>query len=997
VTIHLFSGRRPALGAVVTARRTPVRPMLARRAAAAAAAAAVFVLLPASAFADGIWTGAGADDKWSTPQNWDDGRGPRSGAYVKFPSSAQRPTSFNDLSPLTYFQTLTLAGPVEHTLEGNGLNVGDPLFGGLLYVVGPGTQTLNLPFTPVGGILVSDRAGTLRISGPSGRIVGNRSVYMEGVGTVELSGSTPNTYTGATGVLGNVRLNFSSLPSATNLINPASGLELRGRVEVVGNPSPTLTTSQTFSNTTFSSVSSQIVVNSNGGAGTTLNLGALGRIFQGVLDQWMGTLDISVGPSAVVTTATSNAFFNGGGPTILGGYVTMNGGQTWAVNSSRFGAPGPITPLATFSPTFAAGADVDVPAGAIAAPAGITVNSIRFNAAGAAVTAGGGLQVATGGILVTPSVGTGAVSIDGGSVTSGSDADLVIHQHAAAGRLSIGSTITNHGTMPIALTKAGPGTLALTGNNTFTGPIRLHGGALEVSTLNAGGTPGPLGAAPGSINDLMIGSGTLRYTGGSTSTNRGLTLGGVSGGAIEVAQPTTNLTWAGEIWDADAGGATLDDEGETHEGFAKTGPGTLTLAGTVNNYRTGFDIKQGTLLLNKTNNATPNFVWALAGDMGAFVRSGALLRIDGTNGDQIWNGSGIRVDAGGTFDLNGHSETIGFLRGAGRVTSSAAGGGTHTLSLGAVPPKLFEGVIEDGASGVTAVKSLGGSTTFSGPSTYSGGTEIQSVLSVRGQATATSSAVGTGPVTVAPGGLLAGDGNFPGDLTVRGTYAPGLTAVPAASVALPGNVTFESTGRFRTDIGGTTPGTGHDRVIVGKSAALAGTLELRMTAAFTPAAYDVFDILTAASRTGTFSTVSGVTLPKSAGLSFAVTYSPTDVVVTAALPGDVNLDKVVDGGDFNLLATNFGKTGQTWATADLDGDGLVGAGDFNLLASTFGRSASGGFVAITPADRQALDAFAAANVPEPAGFAMATASLLALTAVRRRREASRGSWTRDLP
>src|SRR5204862_81224 len=96
-----------------------------------------------------------------------------------------------------------------------------------------------------------------------------------------------------------------------------------------------------------------------------------------------------------------------------------------------------------------------------------------------------------------------------------------------------------------------------------------------------------------------------------------------------------------------------------------------------------------------------------------------------------------------------------------------------------------------------------------------------------GQGNATSSALGVGPVTVLQGGTLTGDGSFPGDLTVAGTYSPGTSAAPAALVALPGNVTFQSTGRLTVDIGGKTPGTGHDRVSVGKSAAIAGTLELR--------------------------------------------------------------------------------------------------------------------------------------------------------------------------
>ena len=54
------------------------------------------------------------------------------------------------------------------------------------------------------------------------------------------------------------------------------------------------------------------------------------------------------------------------------------------------------------------------------------------------------------------------------------------------------------------------------------------------------------------------------------------------------------------------------------------------------------------------------------------------------------------------------------------------------------------------------------------------------------------------------------------------------------------------------------------------------------------------------------------------------------------LQGDINHDREVGAGDFNLLATNFGLGGRTFAQGDLDLDGVVGPGDFNILATKFG-------------------------------------------------------------
>jgi hypothetical protein len=60
------------------------------------------------------------------------------------------------------------------------------------------------------------------------------------------------------------------------------------------------------------------------------------------------------------------------------------------------------------------------------------------------------------------------------------------------------------------------------------------------------------------------------------------------------------------------------------------------------------------------------------------------------------------------------------------------------------------------------------------------------------------------------------------------------------------------------------------------------------------------------------------------------------VVDFFVLAGDADHDRTVGPGDFNILASHFGQTSQTWATGDFDYDGTVGPGDFNLLASRFG-------------------------------------------------------------
>jgi hypothetical protein len=56
------------------------------------------------------------------------------------------------------------------------------------------------------------------------------------------------------------------------------------------------------------------------------------------------------------------------------------------------------------------------------------------------------------------------------------------------------------------------------------------------------------------------------------------------------------------------------------------------------------------------------------------------------------------------------------------------------------------------------------------------------------------------------------------------------------------------------------------------------------------------------------------------------------------LAGDVNLDRSVNGSDFALLASNFGKTGQAFAAGDVNGDGSANGSDFAILGQRTGAN-----------------------------------------------------------
>jgi chondroitin AC lyase len=113
------------------------------------------------------------------------------------------------------------------------------------------------------------------------------------------------------------------------------------------------------------------------------------------------------------------------------------------------------------------------------------------------------------------------------------------------------------------------------------------------------------------------------------------------------------------------------------------------------------------------------------------------------------------------------------------------------------------------------------------------------------------------------------------------------------------------------------------------------------------------------------------------------------------LLGDANLDGIVNGVDFGILAANFNKSTTAWDAGDFNYDGIVNGVDFANLAANFNKGANGASAGASTMDFAALDAFAAAHglfadVPEPGIIAFATIPAVALLARRRKRAIAHG-------
>ena len=104
-----------------------------------------------------------------------------------------------------------------------------------------------------------------------------------------------------------------------------------------------------------------------------------------------------------------------------------------------------------------------------------------------------------------------------------------------------------------------------------------------------------------------------------------------------------------------------------------------------------------------------------------------------------------------------------------------------------------------------------------------------------------------------------------------------ISANPNAPINVNSDYQQTSAGRTNIAIAGTSQ-TQYGRVIINGAAALAGTLSLSLANGFTPTLGQTFDIVTFASRTGTFGTVLGTSL--GGGLAFQVSYNATRVRIT---------------------------------------------------------------------------------------------------------------------
>ncbi len=447
------------------------------------------------------------------------------------------------------------------------------------------------------------------------------------------------------------------------------------------------------------------------------------------------------------------------------------------------------------------------------------------------------------------------------------------------------------------LTKTNSGTLTINAvNNTFTGKTTVSGGTLVVAELDATGFPSPLGNPPGgSTNLILSGNATLRI-GGESYTDRGMTLNAGTN-TLDIVNGSDQLTVAGVITGsgglikAGSGALALNVNSYTGPTTIKSG-GVSLGGGTGNQYgfgvgpggngNTTLTMEGGTLTMFSDTGSYDTCYWNLVvptnstatlnGDArcnlyGALTGGGTLnfnvyytrCELDG-NWSAFTGQLNFGTDSGGgdfrigntfgyanaTVNLADHINAY-HVSGSG-VSLGAVTGGALAVMSGTpwtVGARNTDATYAGSITGNSVTKVGTGTWTLTGTNTYTGTTTVSAgTLRVNNPSV---SGTGSGAVTVAAVGTLAGNGIVGGSATINGRLSPGNSV---GTLSFSNSLTFTATGSAFMEIS-KSPKT-NDLVKVRTTLTYGGTLIVTNLAG-TLAVGDSFKLFDATSYVGFFS------------------------------------------------------------------------------------------------------------------------------------------------
>ena len=267
----------------------------------------------------------------------------------------------------------------------------------------------------------------------------------------------------------------------------------------------------------------------------------------------------------------------------------------------------------------------------------------------------------------------------------------------------------------------------------------------------------------------------------------------------------------------------------------------------------------------------------------------AILSLPGVTS---YTGSGfntfLQSDRGGVLNLANLTTLHGGISGAAVLIRSFSGGDINLPILSTIP----DGAVQISSTDVGSVINLPQLATFTdttaaqsliratGSSTIHLGTSTTTVTRVD-VTIDTSSTLTVGTLVLSTSSSLVGTGTLTGNLNNDGgsILIGDSNGSNIGKLIVAGNYTQTAGASITIQIGGLTPGTQFDQLVVNGSISLGGTLNLALANGFNPAVGNLFQILVSSVIVnGQFVTVNGASIP--GGKIFVAGYNPANVVLS---------------------------------------------------------------------------------------------------------------------
>jgi fibronectin-binding autotransporter adhesin len=608
--------------------------------------------------------------------------------------------------------------------------------------VAGGATTVNLTttLTPV-SVTVNNSALNYIFSGP-GALSGTTGLLKEGSGTLIITNTGGNDYTGTTTIsAGTVQVGDGFTPGAGQLGSGPVAISLSGSL-VLDRPS-----GDDFT-----------VVNAISGAGALLQEGGDTATLSGNNTSFTGQFTVSNGTlklGSLSSLGSATGTVETGAVLDITGFsipnaLTLDGGAVTAVAGAGNGISGPVTLTdAGGIVNVATGATLTI-SGAIGGLGGLTENGGGIlvlsngsnNYTGGTTINAGTLRLGNVGVLGgasnSISVPAGAtldiaglviaypLQLNGGTLESSSGAlgaESAPVTLAANSFVSVpaNATLTISGAIggPGGLTQSGSGALILSGPNTYSGGTTVNGGALEFVSASAVPSLGSINLSAGVtlvlgyafdqtlVNDLgyTLAAATIALTVNDANNLNFANQPAASLGAVGAVTYSGNVTPAAANYYFGGGGGTLTVaspiSGALNLIVGATGPGIVILSA-ANSFTGSTTVTAGTLELG--------------------------------NAQALASSSGVTVT--GTLDLEGYNLTVASLAGGGIITDNSSTPGTTILTDNiASGSSQYTGSINNGPTRTIAFVKAGAGTLIlneANGSNYTGGTFLSGgVLDVR--------------------------------------------------------------------------------------------------------------------------------------------------------------------------------------------------------------------------------------------------------------------------